>query len=85
MKFNFIKFSIMMAITMVVMSACEKDDVLPEPQPEDLVPFAMTYVDFITPNDVQILSADTTSISVSKEYAQNMGIKYLEQLPSGER
>lgn len=66
MKFNFIKFSIMMAITMVVMSACEKDDVLPEPQPEDLVPFAMTYVDFITPNDVQILSADTTSISDRK-------------------
>ena len=78
MKFNFIKFSIMMAITMVVMSACEKDDVLPEPQPEDLVPFAMTYVDFITPNDVQILSADTTSISVSKEYAQKMGIKYFK-------
>ena len=78
MKFNFIKFSIIMAIAMVVMSACEKDDVLPEPQPEDLVPFAMTYVDFITPNDVQILSADTTSISVSKEYAQKMGIKYFK-------
>ena len=78
MKFNFIKFSIIMAMAMVVMSACEKDDVLPEPQPEDLVPFAMTYVDFITPNDVQILSADTTSISVSKEYAQKMGIKYFK-------
>ena len=78
MNFKFIKFSIIMAMAMVVMSACEKDDVLPEPQPEDLVPFAMTYVDFITPNDVQILSADTTSISVSKEYAQKMGIKYFK-------
>ena len=78
MKFNFIKFSIMMAITMVVVSACEKDDVLPEPTPEDLTPFAMTYVDFITPNDVQILSADTTRISVSSAYAKKVGIKYFK-------
>ena len=78
MNFKFIKFSIIMAIAMVVMSACEKDDVLPEPQPEDLVPFAMTYVDFITPNDVQILSSDTTRISVSSAYAKKMGIKYFK-------
>ena len=78
MKFNFIKFSIMMAMAMVVMSACEKDDVLPEPTPEDLTPFAMTYVDFITPNDVQILSADTTRISVSSAYAKKVGIKYFK-------
>lgn len=67
-----------MAMTMVVMSACEKDGVLPEPTPKDLVPFAMSYVDFITPNDVQILSADTTSISVSKEFANKMGIEYFK-------
>ena len=78
MKFNFIKFSIIMAMAMVVMSACEKDDVLPEPTPEDLTPFAMTYVDFITPNDVQILSADTTRISVSSAYAKKVGIKYFK-------
>ena len=78
MNFKFIKFSIIMAMAMVVMSACEKDDVLPEPQPEDLVPFAMTYVDFITPNDVQILSSDTTRISVSSAYAKKMGIKYFK-------
>ena len=34
MNFKFIKFSIIMAMAMVVMSACEKDDVLPEPQPD---------------------------------------------------
>ena len=78
MKFNFIKFSIIMAMAMVVMSACEKDDVLPEPTPEDLTPFAMTYEDFITPNDVQILSADTTRISVSSAYAKKVGIKYFK-------
>ena len=67
-----------MAMAMVVMSACEKDDVLPEPTPEDLTPFAMTYVDFITPNDVQILSSDTTTISVSSAYADKMGIKFFK-------
>jgi hypothetical protein len=68
-----------MAIAMVVMSACNDDDspVL-EPKPEDLVPFAMTYVDFITPDDVQILTADTTSISVSSAYAEKMGIKFFK-------
>ena len=79
MNFKFLKFSIFMTIAMVVMSACKDDDTpVLEPQPEDLVPFAMTYVDFITPNDVQILSADTTSISVSKEFAQKMGIKFFK-------
>ena len=67
-----------MAITMVVMSSCEKESVDPQPKPEDLKPFAMTYVDFITPNDVQILSADTTRISVSSTYAKKMGIKYFK-------
>ena len=43
MNFKFIKFSIIMAMAMVVMSACEKDDVLPEPQPEDLVPICGQY------------------------------------------
>ena len=68
-----------MTIAMVVMSACKDDDTpVLEPQPEDLVPFAMTYVDFITPNDVQILSSDTTRISVSSAYAKKMGIKYFK-------
>ena len=78
MKFKFIKYSVMMALAMVVMSACEKDSVTPEPTAEDLKPFAMTYVDFITPNDIQILSSDTARISVSSAYAKKMGIKYFK-------
>lgn len=78
MKFKFFKFSIIMAIAMVVMSACEEESIGPEPKPEELAPFAMTYVDFITPNDVQILSEDTTLISVSPEYADKMGIRYFK-------
>ena len=68
-----------MAMAMVVMTACNNDEEpILEPQPEDLTPFAMTYVDFITPNDVQILSADTTTISVSSAYADKMGIKFFK-------
>ena len=78
MKFKFFKLSVIMTIAMVVMSACEKESIDPQPKPEDLKPFAMTYVDFITPNDVQILSEDTTLISVNMEYAEKMGIKYFK-------
>ena len=68
-----------MAMAMVVMTACSDDDSPAlEPKPEDLTPFAMTYVDFITPNDVQILSSDTTTISVSSAYADKMGIKFFK-------
>ncbi|MBO5703330.1 MAG: hypothetical protein J6R91_01975 [Bacteroidaceae bacterium] len=80
MKFKFINF-FMMAMAVVLMSACEDDDnntVVPEPKPEELVPFAMTYVDFITPEDIQILSADTTRISVSSAFASKMGIKHFK-------
>lgn len=79
MKFKFLKFSFIMAMAMVVMTACSDDDSPAlEPKPEDLTPFAMTYVDFITPNDVQILSSDTTTISVSSAYADKMGIKFFK-------
>ena len=79
MKFKFIKCSIIMAMAMVVISSCSNDDspVL-EPKPEDLNPFAMTHEDFITPNDIQILSADTTRISVSSAYANKKGIKFFK-------
>ena len=74
MKLNFLKFSFIMAIAMVVMSACEKDsDDIKKPS-ENTTPFAMTYNEFITPEDVQIVSADTTCISVSAAYAKKMGI-----------
>ena len=67
-------------MAMVVMTACNNDEEpILEPQPEDLTPFAMTYVDFITPNDVQILSSDTTTISVSSAYADKMGIKFFKE------
>lgn len=63
---------------MVVMSACEDNQPQMNPQQEDLSPFVMTYDDFITPNDVQILSPDTTLISVSSSFADKMGLKYFK-------
>ena len=47
--------------------------------PEDaqtalLEAYGLTYENFISENDVTILDADTTQISVSKAYAEKMGI-----------
>ena len=73
MKTNFLKWTAIVSIAMAVMSACDKNG--PDnPQPERKAPLVMTYEDFITPNDVQILTSDTTSISVSATYAEKMGI-----------
>ena len=93
MNIKFLKLSIIMTIAMVVMSACEKDSVDPGANPGgndsintgmdslDFSPFVMTYEDFITPNDVQIISSDTTLISVSSAFAEKMGIIDFENRP----
>ena len=74
MKTVFLKFSVIVAVIMAVVTSCDK----PEPDNGDQntpkAPLVMTYQDFITPNDVQLLTSDTTSISVSKAYAEKMGI-----------
>ena len=46
-------------------------------------PLGLVYKDFINPNDVQILNADTTEISVSKAYADKMGIDNFVNHPMG--
>ena len=74
MRVNFLKFSFLMAFLMVIVSACEKDAPTPEPPAADLSPLVMTYEDFITPDDVQIVSPDSTYISVSAAFVEKMGI-----------
>lgn len=74
MKIKFLKLSFIMTIIMVVMSSCDSE-VSPDSQPTNTTPFAMVYEDFITPNDIEIISNDTTYISVSSAYADKMGIK----------
>ena len=74
MKIKFLKLSFIMTIIMVVMSSCDSE-VSPDSQPTNTTPFAMVYEDFITPNDIEIISNDTTYISVSSAYADKMGFK----------
>lgn len=50
---------------------------------ELLNPLGLVYTDFINSNDVQILNDDTTMISVSKAYADKMGINNFVNHPMG--
>ena len=48
-----------------------------------LKPLGLVYTDFINGNDVTILNSDTTQISVSKAYADKMGISDFVNHPMG--
>ena len=50
---------------------------------EILSPIALNYYDYITSNDVEILNADTTKISVSKALADKLGITSFVDHPTG--
>ena len=71
-----------MAAFLAMMTSCEKNaPVDPDSQPEKKAPLVMTFQDFITPDDVQLISSDTTSISVSAAFAKKMGIKEFNDRP----
>ena len=74
MNFKFFRFSIFMTIAMVIMSACEKESVDVETMPKDLSPFVMTFEDFITPEDVQIISSAAIQ-ALNSENGHSMSIK----------
>ncbi len=48
-----------------------------------LEPYGLTFQNFVTDNDVQILNSDTTEISVSKELAKKLGITSFVNHPLG--
>ena len=48
-----------------------------------LEPYGLTFQNFVTDNDVQILNSDTTEISVSKELAEKLGITSFVNHPLG--
>ncbi|MCR4582534.1 MAG: hypothetical protein K5764_03145 [Prevotella sp.] len=48
-----------------------------------LEPYGLTFENFITDNDVQILNADTTEIAVSKALAEKLGITTFVNHPMG--
>ena len=45
--------------------------------------YGLTYENFVTENDVQILNADTTEISVNKALAEKLGIESFVNHPMG--
>ena len=45
--------------------------------------YGLTFENFVTPNDVQILNADTTEISVNKALAEKLGITSFVNHPLG--
>lgn len=74
MKKHFITLLSFIAILIGVAAGCQKDQTPETPDPEDRKPFAMVYEEFITPDDIVINSTDTTSITVSKAYADKIGV-----------
>ena len=46
-------------------------------------PYGLTYQNFVSENDVQILNTDTTEIAVSKKLADKLGIKSFVNHPLG--
>ena len=80
MNIRTFKFATLLAMAVFALSACTKEDGEDTRIP-DTSPFVMTYDDFISPNDVQIVSADTTCITVNKAYADKMGIRDFKDRP----
>lgn len=75
-KFNLCFLAFLMAV--LAFSSCQKNKPDNETTDEVLEPFAMVYSDFILPDDVQILTSDTTKISISEDFVKKMGIEKFE-------
>ena len=87
-----VKSVLMSIITAVTVSftACTDDADLMNESAEAQVlnsepkePVGFIYNDFLTPEDIQILNADTTQISISKELADKKGIDNFVNRPMG--
>ena len=96
-KKNLVKQVLMSTLTASVFAfsftACSEDDefmnngITPEMESEyngpTLEPIGLSFQEFITSDDVKILDADTTQISVSKAYADKLGVKSFVGHPMG--
>lgn len=65
-------------IALGAIAGCSKEKIDDDQNVSGGEAFAMVYEDFITPDDVVINNADTTSITVSKKYAEKIGVKDFE-------
>lgn len=82
--------SIITIVAAVSFSACSDDAGLTNESSEAEVlnsepkePVGFIFNDFLTPEDIQILNADTTQISISKELADKKGIDNFVNRPMG--
>ena len=94
-KKNLVKSMFMSILTAgvfaVAFTACSDEIEMGNPygdqQPQSsenlLEAYGLTYQTFINDDDVMILDADTTKLSVSKEYAEKMGISSFVNHPMG--
>ena len=98
-KKNLVKLALMSTLTAGIMSfsfaltSCSDDDILGnEVVPPEMgqeydgplqEPYGLSFYDFETTEDVTILNADTTQISVSKALADKMGIQSFLGHPMG--
>ena len=98
-KKNLVKLALMSTLTAGIMSfsfaltSCSDDDILAnEVMPPEMgqeydgplqEPYGLSFYDFETTEDVTILNADTTQISVSKALADKMGIQSFLGHPMG--
>lgn len=74
-------------------TSCSDEDVMDNNNAQDQAPagaktelleaYGLTYQNFINADDVVILNADTTKLSVSKAYAEKMGITNFVNHPMG--
>ena len=75
------------------LTSCSDDDILGnEVVPPEMEkkyngplqePYGLSYYDFLTAEDVTILNADTTEISINKALADKLGITNFENHPIG--
>jgi hypothetical protein len=98
-KKNLVKSMLMSILTAGIFSfsfaftACSDDDIMisestnPEMEQEYngplLEPYGLSFYDYVTDEDVTILNADTTEISVSKALADKLGIESFVGHPMG--
>ncbi|MBQ1851243.1 MAG: hypothetical protein II138_02050, partial [Paludibacteraceae bacterium] len=61
----------------------EKENEVDESAVKSVSPIGLTYHNFLSDNDVEILNADTTEISVSRALAERLGVETFVNHPIG--
>ena len=77
---------------MFTITSCQDDAIEPENNNADVTrsgdqklkeAYGLSFENFVTENDVQILNADTTEISINKALAEKLGITSFKDHPIG--